>query len=557
MKNTPMKPTAINAVTGYAQRLGLLRAPPRGPAAPAGVQKPPPHVPPAAEISAATLDAIGRRNELIRGRFVDIVNKSTELLALRAAFAEASDDVGEILKESESAVSALAERAIMLTRAHEAQADLKARYRAMHEERDAKHGEIEVLRGEVARFEELARAREARIHALEADGLAERGHLAGARAELEKERAGGLALREQLRAATAQTDATDRLVSKLQGDVAAGQASLSVAEFHRSATQASLMEAQADCRALRELVADREQRADATERRLLESEAESRERGRRVNEAEAAVDALHLDQNMAKLVWQEQLEARAEDLARLRADVDELSARAEAGEGSLAKARADLQARSDDLRKAERRAEDIEAKHGLLDERLAVASRDLGATNAKLGEVEASRTRLANRAQALVRVMKDKKVELESALRRAEQGEAKLSADAAQFDAVAARLRAENEALREEVEKEKLARLVAAGALEAARARPLPPKQELDLHALLRHVDLAEAKDEEQRKETQAPATAGPAEPYEGAAPPATAPPEPKPRPILSLPLDKGRTAKRPPPAPRVSALGR
>ncbi len=547
----------MKSIATYAKQFGLLQssAPRAAPDATIGSLQP---IEFPLQFSEAALDAIARRNEMVRGRFVDMVNKSNELIRLRNAFVEASEEVGAILRESETVNSSLVEREIMLQRETDAHGDLKARYKVMHEERDARHHELQVLATEVGRFEDLARGRESRINALEAELLADRGVSASLTAELEKDRSAGAQLREALLAAKNQIEQNDALVSNLQGEIVSLKANYSVAEFHLRATQSSLNDSQGDARAMRDFLADREQRAIDLERRLADAEFELNDRNQRIATGEAALQEQQLEQNMAKLLWLQQAEKRNDEFERLQADFNELHAHAEASDILLAQARLELQSRTDELRKSERRADDFEARQGMHDERIQGLAKELSAVNGKLADVEASRTRLANRAQALVRAMKDNKVELEAAEQRARLVEEKLVADAARFDEVASRLRTQIHELSEQNEKEKLARVVAAGALEAARSRPLAPRPELDLHALLVEVDRAEAKDEEDRMSAFAPAPFD-REALSEAAPAAPQQTDAKPRPTPPSPVEKGRAGRRTAPSgvARLTGTGR
>jgi len=540
-----------------APRLRGANVPAPGRAAP---EKP---IPP---ISEATLDAIGRRNEGLRSRFVDMVNKSNELVALRSEFIDAASHVGAILQDSEVANSMLLERNLMLRREEESHAGLKTRYRAMHEELDAHRNEIRVLRGEIAHFNDLVRGRETRIQLLESDLLLERSVSSTLKSEFDDERAAAAAALDDLKSAKAEIERSDALIAMLQGEAVTRNANLSVADFHLKATQNSLIDSQNDARALRDALADSEHKADELDRELGDARFELQDRERRLEANEAAHAALHLEHNKTKLLAQQQSEARNDEIAQLGGEINALRSRAEAGEKSLGETRAELQARTGDLRKSERRAEELEARLAVFEERSQATIRDLALANAKLGEVEGSRTRLANRSQALVRAMKDQKARLETAEQRARLLEERLADDAAQFDKVADRLRATIHDLTEQIDKEKLARVVASGALEAARNRPPQPKGEIDLHTLLAQADRADAVDQQNQKAIQS-APIAPPEPRLPEALPAAiaAPPqEPANRPQPPSPMAKPLIGKRerlspaaPILPPRLSANGR
>ena len=68
------------------------------------------------QISGASLNAIARHNETLRKRVTDIVQKSSEIVALRGEFIEAADEMGRVLAECETTHAALVERNAMLQR---------------------------------------------------------------------------------------------------------------------------------------------------------------------------------------------------------------------------------------------------------------------------------------------------------------------------------------------------------------------------------------------------------------------------------------------------------
>ena len=174
---------------------------------------------------------------------------------------------------------------------------------------------------------------------------------------------------------------------------------------------------------------------------------------------------------MAQTVWRQRAKENRDEIAALEALVDAERSRADAGDHLLAEARAELNAKVADLRAKERHADELEVKIKPLEDRLEEARKAIEELEVKVGADEASRAKLANRAQALVRAMNDKKAQLDSADERARLLKERLANETAQFAAETQQLEQRIHSLTEQLEKEKNARTVMSGALEASRSK--------------------------------------------------------------------------------------
>jgi chromosome segregation ATPase len=423
------------------------------------------------EIAQGSLDVIGRNNEDVRDHFLGIVRKSNEILALRDDVIAAADEVANILRQAEQANATLVEKSVMHALEEQAHNALKERHRRLQDENDGNARRVAALTLEIARHEELVQNRESRIGALETEVSTEKLAAAESRGELDRLRAETANLTEQLTAARAEIAKSDMLVGSMQIEAVALGSRLSTAEYHLKATQTSLAESESEAKSLRDSLTETEGRLGEYSTALRELDSDLQSRDAQIAAQQAKLDAAHAEHSELRAYWQSQADAHAAELAKFRHEVNELNSRADSLDALYAGASADLQTKTVDLRKAERRIDELLAKIGPLEERVRVAEHEMASLSTTNGEIAASYARVTNRSHALLRGMRDQKAKLDSSEQRARMLEERLASEAQQFDQVAKRLRATVQSLNEEVEKEKVARYVALGALEAARSR--------------------------------------------------------------------------------------
>jgi chromosome segregation ATPase len=454
-------------------------------------------LPPPAQAPHAQLDAIAKVNEELRDRCINIVNRSEDLLALRNEFIEVFGEVGKILKNSEGTNSALMERSTMLALEAEEHSALKLRHRALHEENETNKNENSILRGEVQRNEQLVGDREARIETLETDLATEKDQAAQLRGAIEQERFMASLATEKLQAALLEVENGSALIEALQVDSVALNDRCSKAEYHARALQDSLTEALGDAKGLRDALAESQQRSDGFEQSLDGAATEIDGLRKRNDALESALSSSRLEHEMAQVLWRQRAEESRDEIAALGGQIDVHRSSAEAGEQLLAEARAELAARVGDLRAKDLYVEQLEAKIAPLNERGDQARLEIAALEARIGDEEKARARVADRAQALVRAMNDTKAKLESAEERVSLLNKRLANDSEQFAVESEQFQQRIRELTGLLEKEKNARIVLAGALEASRTKAARPRPAPSMHEILSRAEEASADEDD------------------------------------------------------------
>jgi crescentin len=423
------------------------------------------------EICQTTLEVIGREHEEVRARFAEIIRKSNDLISLQADFIEAAEQVGLVLQDSERVNSELLEMGLKLGRAETAHESMKNRHRSLQEESEARRRETILLQADIQRFGDLVDARENRIAQLEAEVNSAWEALQVSNQTVEILEVKSKKTGDELVAARRAIEANDEKIELLQSEAAERNANLTRAEFDVQRMQRALGESQDEAKAMRETIAGCDARAADLSTALGEARAELATRSERADTLESSLADVRLELDVANLIRQQQADAHAAEVEDLKANLAAATSRVRSSEQMLAETSGELQSRANELRKAQRYAQELEGKVGPLDERVKAIALENANLSESVHELGASRSRLANRSQALVRAMKDQKAELENSNQRVRLLEERVAADRAQYETVLEGLRGDIQGLIEQLEKEKLAHQLDASALEAARAR--------------------------------------------------------------------------------------
>jgi chromosome segregation ATPase len=425
-------------------------------------------------------------SEDIRERYVSIINRTDELVALRRDFVEVFAEVGKILTETEETNSALMERTALLAHEEEEHGVLKTLYQGLRESSDRHANENNLLRSEIDRFGELVASREARIRALEEDLTKRRDENDGLLKELEQERSGHVQTMDRLENALSDSNGHEDVILRQQSEIAELSDRSSVAEFQANSLEKSLVESQAVAKGLRDSLAESQQQVEGHLQKLEASNAE-------LKTSEAALVSAKLAYEIAQTIWQEKEQTTSDELDRLSRQANTERARAEASDSQLAATRAELQTTAASLRSAEREVEQLTVKITPLDERVEGLVREIASLTEKMADSDRSRSALADRAHAMVRAMSDLKAKLELAEEKAQQLEGRLSSEAARSAANSEQLEARIRSLTESFEKEKAARVVALSALAAARSKVIRQREGESLHDILARADTMNA----------------------------------------------------------------
>lgn len=480
---TPQSPQEReNVISRLSTWVGQSRRPPAQSAIPAAREP---------VLPDETLDQIGAENEEIKNRCIDFVRKMDELSALKENFVEISNWIGQILSVREQTNAALVERAMMIALAEGALADLKAESRALYDSKEEITAENSLLRAENERLKAAVRSREARIETVESEINEANQAAAELRRNLEAERDQHFHVRNELQSALTMLEKNDALISQLQVDLSTVRDHSVFSTQHAEMLQANLLESQENAAKLQSAHSESQIYASGLADNIREMEIALDSERRQLSKLDELLAANQAEHLKAQTRWREEKDEDRRTIAELEAQLDKTTTHAQAGDKLLVEARAELQSKIDESRAAERRLQEIEQKFARLTEHAESAALDSAQLKQNLEERERAHSRLSGRAKGLIRAMRDISALLEKSEQKAQLSAERLTAEGKRFDDQKARLEQTVRDLTEQLEKERLSKMVTAGALEAARQHRLQPREEVKLADILARAEEA------------------------------------------------------------------
>jgi len=463
-----------------------------------------------------TLDQIGAENEEIKNRCIDLVHKIEDLTLVKERFVEISNWIGHILSAREETNAALVERGMMIAMVEGALADAKTENSALYQEREEARSENALLTSENERLRAIVHLNEGRIEKLEADLREAQDVGASYHDAYEAERAQVFHLRgevDDLQGALAKNDA---LITDLQRDLATARDDAVFVRQHADALQANLAEAQADAARLQGQLSQSQIHAGDLSEKINEMGIALDAERRQVAHMEELLAANHSEHQKAQMAWRAEKEDARRQIGEVETRLQDQTTRAQAADRLLAEARSDLQEKADQCRVGERQAVELEQKLSRLSEHAESIAADAAQLKERLEARDSAHARLSKRARALIRAMRDLSSRLEKAEQKGTLALERLGAESSRFADQKARFEQTIHDLAEQLEKERAASQVTAGALEAARQQRLQQRDEEQPREEPRLIDiLARAEKAHLAAEAVAERTSAPSRPHQ------------------------------------------
>lgn len=247
----------------------------------------------------------------------------------------------------------------------------------------------------------------------------------------------------------------DRRMAELESEAQSAQQKAMQATNEREAVQAALDKALSDY--------------TQTARKLTESDKALSAATTRFKSMESGLAEAQMDRNLLSDALDEARHTHIEEMSQLSARFEALQARATLTEGMLEETRQAATSRSEEVRSLERRLAESTDAHGATGEKLALVTLELAEREQQLKELEQSLAALSEQSQSLSSAV----VTRESAYNRGQQKikeqEELLSMLEVQFKSARDKSEMQIEQLNAELQRERIERAVAEGALESGR----------------------------------------------------------------------------------------
>ncbi len=407
------------------------------------------------ELFSALGAQLGGENEALRNLLLDANNKIGELDTIKAAVGKLVDPVSKALRDFEAEKSEKVSLQTVLNNTRTAYGKLRNEVGDLEKRLAASDQECQTLRQDLAATQSLLHTLESTKTDFTIDIAAARAQIAELESNLAQRTGECLALREENRRFDERLVATEKLAIAIESDLAAARQRLLVTEDEKRAQQAMLDKASSE--------------AARISRKLAETEASFAAVQGRLRQAEATLNEGNIERARLVTTIDEINERHERDRTGQAMRFDSLQARTMTLEKVVADARELLLARAEQIRQYDRRIADTAAERDALQERTTNLQAALIEYESKYKEADQTRASYLERNETLARAFTAK----EAALKHAEDANGSLidrvraleTARAVEKQASEQKIEGLDTALR----REKLARAVAEGALEAAR----------------------------------------------------------------------------------------
>ena len=406
--------------------------------------------------SFATIGSrIGEENEGLRTQLIEAGRKIAELDVLKETFGNIVEPVGKMLRELEQAKSQNLSLRNVLGETRATYEKLRAEYYAGERKSNALESDNERLREELEIAQQTARGLESNNAELSNNLASKTTHIVNLERQFAAESAQRQALAEENRVLGEKNSTSDKKNIQLEAETETAREKCILAEEENRSLQKSLDQTVGEVSRL--------------SRRLTESENALATARARLGQLEATAAELQTERNNLAGQLDETVERHRTEINTLSTRLDSLQSRATTAEKLLGESRQNLVARSEEVRDFDRKAVEATIVRNSSDKKLRQLEVAYEAQENQIAELTQARLALMERANAVSKTLKAR----EGALSRAEEKINTLTDRIARLEAEIQANRAADEKRAEDLNsalnRERMERAVAEGALEASR----------------------------------------------------------------------------------------
>ena len=425
--------------------------PPRAP------QRPPQEEPPAAHQAHpySAFDAIGQRNEMVRVRISQMMERLDDLKTLQADFAQILEPLAGVADELPQAKIKIAELEVLLAREQEHMRNLHRELNDVNGRAATSSNELAAAQTELQRLEGLLREREAENEEL--------------RVRVRDRTVAVENMERQLFAETEQVRALTGENKSLRIEAQAADQAMTRAERELNDLSERLSLSEQDARRLQALAGEQAVRLSEAEARVVELTQQIEALRQRARELESQLTNEIGARERAESQFETEMSAIRADRANLAMKLDASLGRAGTLEQLLAQVRSQLREREETARTADRTLKELQIERTTLDRRLEGLQAELQRQTERVSETQRLRAEADGRADMLTKALAAKEAAMDQSQTRVAALADRMEQLGRRHEAEKAELQAANRRLVEELQNERSERALAQGALDIAR----------------------------------------------------------------------------------------
>ncbi|ANY77999.1 hypothetical protein BB934_06905 [Microvirga ossetica] len=401
------------------------------------------------------LDSVGQKNELIRVRFANMIDRLEEIRSLKEDFALLSEPVSDLIRSYPQLHSRLLETEAVL--------------RQETEMTQALRRELGDLGGQHARTSDDLNAAVSQLRKAESRVREQESYIEDLRLNVKDKEAIVGDLENQL---AIETERARNITEENQAlRLEAQEADQTVARAERELIETRERNGLLDheVKRLQKVAEEQNYRLSSLTNRYGEVETQLEATRQRASELETKLMAEQVLRQRLETQIDSERSAHQTDLSSLDMKIEGLSSRLSATDKILAHTRDQLRDKNEALRGVERNLKETTIEKNTLDRRLEATQQEVERQVAMVNELQRSRIELQERVEMLNKAIAAKDFQIESSDNKVASLSERIDQFTKRFDQERSTLESANRRLTEELQNEKAERSLIQGALEIAR----------------------------------------------------------------------------------------
>ena len=402
-----------------------------------------------------SLDSVGQKNELIRVRFANMIDRLEEIRSLKEDFALLSEPVSDLIRSYPQLQSRLLETEAVL--------------RQETEMTQALRRELGDLGGQHARTSDDLNAAVSQLRKAESRVREQESYIEDLRLNVKDKEAIVGDLENQL---AIETERARNITEENQAlRLEAQEADQTVARAERELIETRERNGLLDheVKRLQKVAEEQNYRLSSLTNRYGEVETQLEATRQRASELETKLMAEQVLRQRLETQIDSERSAHQTDLSSLDMKIEGLGSRLSATDKILAHTRDQLRDKNEALRGVERNLKETTIEKNTLDRRLEATQQEVERQVAMVNELQRSRIELQERVEMLNKAIAAKDFQIESSDNKVASLSERIDQFTKRFDQERNTLESANRRLTEELQNEKAERSLVQGALEIAR----------------------------------------------------------------------------------------
>lgn len=403
----------------------------------------------------AALDSVGQKNELIRVRFANLIDRLEEIRSLKDDFALLSEPVNDLIRTYPQIQSRLLETEAVLKQETETTSSLRRELGELSSTQARMSDDLSATVSQLRKAEAKVREQESLLEDLRLSVKDKEAIVADLENQLSIETERARNITEENQALRLEAQEADQTVARAER------------ELIETRERNGLLDH--EVKRLQKVAEEQNYRLSSLTNRYGELETQLEATRQRASELETKLMAEQVLRQRLETQLDSERSSHQTDLSALDMKIEGLNSRLGATDKILAHTRDQLRDKNEALRGVERSLKETTIEKNTLERRLEATQQEVERQVAMVNELQRSRIELQERVEMLGKAIAAKDFQIESSDNKVASLSERIDQLTKRFEQERSTLEAANRRLTEELQNEKAERSLVQGALEIAR----------------------------------------------------------------------------------------